>query len=151
MVSIQKRVSICFTISGNGKYQRCHWVLFALCMAPESSGTRALERVGVGNCVHIHIGTVVFVLHGDTQKEKAFHGVILFHPSEITKVTPSCPNFMPAWSYLSLLPPNRYFCFGNASGIAYDLDHGSKACLEDPSEPCKDSRCKKAALNPSLI
>lgn len=76
MVSIQERVSICFTVSGNGKYQRCHWVLFALCMAPESSGTRALERVGVGNCVHIHTGTVVFVLHGDTQKEKAFHGAI---------------------------------------------------------------------------
>lgn len=118
-------------------------------MAPKSSGTRALERVGVGNCAHIQIGTVVFVLHGETQKEKPFYGAILFHPSEIIKVMPSCPNFMPAWSYFSLLPPNRYFCFGNASGIVYDLDHCSKACLEGPFEPWKDSRCKEAALNPS--
>lgn len=140
-------MSICFTISGNQKYQK-----MSLCFVCSLSfqGQEPLKELEWAMCTHPH-WHCCFVLHGETQKEKASHGAILFHSSEIIKVTPSCPNFMPARSYLSLPPPNRYFCFVNASGIVYDLDHGSKVNLEDPSEPCKDSRCKEATLNPSLI
>lgn len=41
----------------------------------------------------------------------------------MTKVTPSCPKFVPVFSVFHPTPtPNSYILLSNASGTVYDLD-----------------------------